>query len=148
MVLKHSIARLDPEKDRIYLVWAKSLPLELLSVFDNLDDFADLKMLDITADFNDPRVMKVSKALNIKNFGELTGKDNLFHIGNLTYMALYARYLKEHYNLDVAFKIIEVNPLFMIYKHIEVNPDISRRIKTIPVNVAGVKYKVLAIQEQ
>ncbi|GBE05165.1 hypothetical protein BMS3Abin10_00787 [bacterium BMS3Abin10] len=148
VVLKHSIARLDPEKDRIYLVWAKSLPLELLSVFDNLDDFADLKMLDITADFNDPRVMKVSKALNIKNFGELTGKDNLFHIGNLTYMALYARYLKEHYNLDVAFKIIEVNPLFMIYKHIEVNPDISRRIKTIPVNVAGVKYKVLAIQEQ
>ncbi len=92
--------------------------------------------------------MKVSKALNIKNFGELIEKDNLFHIGNLTYMALYARYLKEHYNLDVAFKIIEVNPLFMIYKHVEVNPDISRRIKTIPVNVAGVKYKVLAIQEQ
>jgi len=149
-LLKYYIAQLHPTKDRIFLVWADSLLLELISVFDNLDDFSEFRMLTTCHRFNDPIGMEILKDFDVKTFGDLIGKNNLYHIGNLEYMALYSQYLKEHYNLDVAFKINMVNPIFMVYQHVRINSGTSERLISIPVSIKGfkyTKYNIFVIQE-
>ncbi len=146
-MIKERITGLHPKKNQIFLVWGNSLPLELLSVFDNLEDFSDFRMLTTGYHFNNPVSTEILKEFNVKTFGELIEKDNLYHIGNLKYMALYAQYLKEHYNLDVAFRIYMVNPMFMVYKHVKISSEITERLISVPVNVAGLKYTLFVIQE-
>ncbi|MBI4653695.1 MAG: hypothetical protein HY752_01645 [Nitrospirae bacterium] len=141
-LLKYYIAQLHPTKEHVFLVWAKSLPFELISVFDNLDDFSEFRMLPINHRFNDPVSSETLKDFNVKTFGELIEKDNLYHIGNLTYMALYSQYLKEHYNLDAAFKVYIENPIFMVYKTSKITPEISNKLMPISVKIMNISYKV------
>jgi hypothetical protein len=142
-LIKYYINQLHPTKDRVFLVWAKSLPLELISVFDNLDDFSNFRMLTTNHRFNDPIGKEILKEFNVNNFSELIEKDNLFHIGNFMHMALFSQYLKEHYNIDVTFKLYMDNLFFKVYKHIKINPKINSELTHIPVNIKGIKYNVL-----
>lgn len=147
-MLKYYMAQLHPTKDRVFLVWANSLPLELISIFDNLDDFSAMKMLPTSQHFNSPVSEEVLKKFDARTFGDLVEKDNLYHIGNQMYMALYSRYLKEHYGLDVAFKICTENPLFKVYKNVTITPEMKDKLLTVPVNVNdGIIYSVMIMQE-
>ena len=146
-MLKNYIAKLHPTKDRIFLVWADSLPLELISVFDNLDDFSDMRMLSTSHHFNSPVSEEILREFNVRTFGDLVEKDNLYHICNQMYMALYSRYLKEHYGIDVAFKICTENPLFAVYRNVTITPEMEDKLVTVPVQVKdGIIYSVMIVQ--
>lgn len=147
IMFKSYIAQLHAFKGHILLVWSESLPLELIAIFDRLDDFSGIRMFNIASDLKEPKGMKIAEEFNVKTFEELIGKENLFHIGNMTYMALYARYLKEHYNMDVAFKIHLMNQLFMVYKQIEINPDIIEKVTPVIVNIGNFKYTIFIVKE-
>ncbi len=103
-------------------------------------------MLSTGYQFNSPITAEVLKEFNVKTFGELIEKDNLFHIGNLTHMALFAQYLKEHYNMDVAFKLYMDNIFFKVYKHIKIDTEKNNTLTHVPVNIEGVKYNIFITQ--
>jgi|GEM_PF-5086233 len=101
--------------------------------------------------FSNPVSAEILKEFNIKAFDELLEKDNLLHIGNAISMALQAQYLKEHYNLDVVFKINMANPMFVVYKQIKITPGMTDKLMSVPVSVpVGVKklkYNIFVIRE-
>lgn len=145
-LVKYSITQLRPASDdRIFLVWGRSLPLEFLSVFDNLDDFSNFRMLPANHRFNDPISTETLKDFGAKTFSELMEKDNLYHIGNHMYMALYSRYLNEHYNRAVAFEIYMENPMFMVYRTVNITPDINNKLKPVLVKIKNQTYKLFVV---
>lgn len=147
IMFKEYISQLQHSRNSFYLVWIESFPLHLLSVFDNLNNLSGLRMLSTYSDFNDREGRIISKEFNVTNFRELVEGKRISHIGNITDMAIFSRYLKEHYNMDVAFRIRSRNPFYLVFEHVEIIPEMNNKIISVPVNMDGIIYKISILQE-
>lgn len=139
-MLKQFLTHIRPLNSNLFFIWPKSLDVEYLGVFDNLDNFAGVKIWMPGYTGNNARKNGVPKGDGLKTFSELIAENNFFHIGNYHYMALFTRFMQEHYNTDIAFKMYEDNPLCKIYKHTEITPEMKGRLKPLYVKYENSDY--------
>lgn len=125
-VLRSQIQTLDPQPNRLYVVWGTGFPFEYILPFDSLSDLRRFKMFGLGCATNSPLTDKYLQAFGIPDL--VTGLymcPNVFLICDEAYLPLLQTYIAEHRGARVEARPLFVRPggLFKVFQ-------ISRRAGT------------------
>lgn len=102
------VKTMSPDKNKLFVIWDGSLPVENISPYSNLREYEGFNIYWLGAETKSPLNYQVLERFSINNlYTSLYEKDNIFLICRPEgYKELLQRYIKEHYNQHIEFELI------------------------------------------
>ena len=87
------------------MIWGAGFPLEVLSPLDNLDSFAQQRVLALGWPQNTPIAQRISKYLGVDSLPDaLSQGRQVRFLGITENYKLLSQFLRDHYDLDLVFQ--------------------------------------------
>ena len=128
-------------KNQLYFIWASSFPLEKMPVFDSFDIFPGRAVLS-SHSLKNPLSSEILKKFSIVKFRDIVNNEKVYHVGVPADMALYGRFIKEHYGIDACFRIVAEKSSFLIFTQYAVTPEFEGALTTVKVPVESSLYEI------
>lgn len=132
-------------KDQIYIIWGNGFPFDLMPIFDSFKMFSGRAVLSSAYDLKNPLSSEILKKFSVARFRDLVSNEKVCHIGKPVDMALYGRFIKEHYGIDACFRIVAQTSSFLIFTQYAVTPEFEGALTTVkvPVDTLGYNIRIL-----
>jgi hypothetical protein len=104
-----------PSKDKLFVVWGASLPIEWISPYSNLSEYEKLKLLNLGWFNHSPIFCEIMRQFQIKDlYVALCDKENvLLVVRGERRLGWLRKYMSEHYGWKIEFNVISAG---LVYK--------------------------------
>jgi hypothetical protein len=121
--LNKSIRDLNPQRHQLFVIWPISFPYVALSPFQPMRELSDFRMLGLGWPGQSPIVWNILKEFEIGDLHKaLYEKQNVLLVNREGRNELYKRYVREHYGVDVDFKVYYKDGNFSVYQVTKIGP--------------------------
>jgi hypothetical protein len=118
-ILKNLINIIQPNANKLFVVWGATFPYEYIIPFSNMDYLSNLYLMGLGTSQQTPDAKKLLKKFDVKDiYIDLAMKENLFFIASeKLIIENYFQYMKEHYSLNLRGEgVVKINNAWFVIK--------------------------------